>query len=98
MYAIRSYYEQKCVNNISYLRIYVTFSNLKKFIFTFSCINSIIHVFDILPEKFFQKNSSGIPMIEVKKEGILLKKTTHNFENEGVLNPAVISEGDHIHP
>jgi beta-1,2-mannobiose phosphorylase / 1,2-beta-oligomannan phosphorylase len=36
-------------------------------------------------------------MIEVKKEGILLKKTQHGFENEGVLNPAVIREGDHVH-
>src|SRR6185436_16382581 len=36
-------------------------------------------------------------MIEVKKEGILLKKTTLGFENEGVLNPAVISEGDRIY-
>jgi predicted GH43/DUF377 family glycosyl hydrolase len=39
----------------------------------------------------------GLIMIEVKKEGILLKKTTLGFENEGVLNPAVISEGDCIH-
>jgi len=36
-------------------------------------------------------------MIEVKKEGILLKKTTLGFENEGVLNPAVISEGNSVH-
>jgi len=36
-------------------------------------------------------------MIEVKKEGILLEKTSLGFENEGVLNPAVISEGDSIH-
>jgi predicted GH43/DUF377 family glycosyl hydrolase len=36
-------------------------------------------------------------MVEVKKEGILLKKTTLDFENEGVLNPAVISEGGRIH-
>ncbi len=36
-------------------------------------------------------------MIEVKKEGILLKKTTLGFENEGVLNPAVIREGNSIH-
>ncbi len=36
-------------------------------------------------------------MVEVKKEGILLKKTTLGFENEGVLNPAVISDGDCIH-
>lgn len=36
-------------------------------------------------------------MVEVKKEGILLKKTSLGFENEGVLNPAVIREGDCIH-
>ena len=36
-------------------------------------------------------------MIEVKKEGVLLRKTNLDFENEGVLNPAVISEGDRIH-
>ena len=36
-------------------------------------------------------------MIEVKKEGILLQKTTLGFENEGVLNPAVISDGDSVH-
>lgn len=36
-------------------------------------------------------------MIEVKKEGILLSKTDLEFENEGVLNPAVIRVGDHVH-
>lgn len=36
-------------------------------------------------------------MIEVKKEGILLQKTPLHFENEGVLNPGVISDGEHIH-
>ena len=36
-------------------------------------------------------------MIAVKKEGILFNKTTLGFENEGVLNPAVISDGTHIH-
>ncbi len=36
-------------------------------------------------------------MIEVKKEGILLRKTELEFENEGVLNPAVIREGDSVH-
>jgi len=36
-------------------------------------------------------------MIEVKKEGILLEKTDLEFENEGVLNPAVIREGDTVH-
>jgi len=36
-------------------------------------------------------------MIKVKKEGILLSKTNLEFENEGVLNPAVIREGDSVH-
>jgi predicted GH43/DUF377 family glycosyl hydrolase len=36
-------------------------------------------------------------MIEVKKEGILLSKTDFEFENECVLNPAVIREGDNVH-
>jgi predicted GH43/DUF377 family glycosyl hydrolase len=36
-------------------------------------------------------------MIEVKKEGVLLEKTELGFENEGVLNPAVISDGGSIH-
>jgi len=36
-------------------------------------------------------------MITVKKEGILLEKTSLNFENEGVMNPAAIREGNHVH-
>ncbi len=36
-------------------------------------------------------------MIAVKKEGVILMKTTLGFENEGVLNPAAIKEGDTIH-
>lgn len=36
-------------------------------------------------------------MIQVKKEGIILEKTTLSFEDEGVLNPAVIKEGNFIH-
>jgi len=36
-------------------------------------------------------------MIEVIKEGILLEKTQLDFENVGVLNPAVIREGDCVH-
>ena len=36
-------------------------------------------------------------MIEVKKEGILLKKTHLEFENEGVLNPGVMQEGNTVH-
>jgi len=36
-------------------------------------------------------------MIKVIKEGIILQKTTNEFENEGVLNPAAIREGSFIH-
>ena len=36
-------------------------------------------------------------MIKVKKEGILLEKTAFGFENEGVLNPAAIREGNIVH-
>ncbi len=36
-------------------------------------------------------------MIAVKKEGVLLHKTELPFENEGVLNPAAIKEGDSVH-
>ncbi len=36
-------------------------------------------------------------MVEIKKEGILLKKTTLGFENEGVLNPAIILDNGIIH-
>lgn len=36
-------------------------------------------------------------MIEVRKTGILLTSTNLEFENEGVLNPAVIREGDCVH-
>jgi beta-1,2-mannobiose phosphorylase / 1,2-beta-oligomannan phosphorylase len=36
-------------------------------------------------------------MVTVKKEGILLRKTTLTFENEGVLNPAAIRVGDDVH-
>ncbi len=36
-------------------------------------------------------------MIKVKKEGILLQKTHYEFENSGVLNPAVIRQGDSVH-
>jgi len=36
-------------------------------------------------------------MIEVKKDGVLLKNPNLDFESEGVLNRAVISDSDHIH-
>lgn len=46
---------------------------------------------------FLPKPISNQSMIEVKKEGVLLMKTQSGFENEGVLNPAAIEEGDEIH-
>jgi predicted GH43/DUF377 family glycosyl hydrolase len=36
-------------------------------------------------------------MLEVKKLGVLLNKTTLDFENAGVLNPATIREGNIVH-
>jgi beta-1,2-mannobiose phosphorylase / 1,2-beta-oligomannan phosphorylase len=36
-------------------------------------------------------------MLKVKKEGIILSKTLLGFENEGVLNPAVMQEGNSVH-
>ena len=36
-------------------------------------------------------------MIQVKKVGIILEKTSLIFENEGVLNPAAIREGEFVH-
>jgi beta-1,2-mannobiose phosphorylase / 1,2-beta-oligomannan phosphorylase len=36
-------------------------------------------------------------MVEIKKEGILLQKTAHGFENEAVLNPATIQVENTIH-
>lgn len=36
-------------------------------------------------------------MIQIRKEGVILKKTELGFENEGVLNPGILDEGRHIH-
>lgn len=36
-------------------------------------------------------------MIKVRREGVVLEKTTHEFENDSVLNPAVIAEGSTLH-
>src|ERR1700761_8308124 len=36
-------------------------------------------------------------MVTVKKEGVLLRQTDFEFENEGVLNPATYRDGDTIH-
>jgi predicted GH43/DUF377 family glycosyl hydrolase len=36
-------------------------------------------------------------MVEVKKEGIILQCSELDFENEGVLNPAVMQEGEKVH-
>lgn len=36
-------------------------------------------------------------MIKVEKIGIILSKTLLEFENQAVLNPAIIREGDNVH-
>lgn len=36
-------------------------------------------------------------MIQIRKEGILLEKTSLDFENHGVLNPGVFREGNTLH-
>lgn len=36
-------------------------------------------------------------MIKVKREGVVLEKTTNEFENDSVLNPAVIAIGGTLH-
>lgn len=36
-------------------------------------------------------------MVTVKREGIILEGTELEFENEGVMNPAVIAEGNTVH-
>lgn len=36
-------------------------------------------------------------MVTIQREGILLKSTDFSFENESVMNPAVIAEGDTVH-
>ena len=36
-------------------------------------------------------------MLKITRHGVILHKTTLIFENEGVLNPAVIKEGNSIH-
>lgn len=36
-------------------------------------------------------------MIQVKKEGVILAKTILPFENDSVINPAAIREGDFVH-
>lgn len=36
-------------------------------------------------------------MIAVKREGIILSETTHEFENDGVLNPGIYQDGNTVH-
>lgn len=36
-------------------------------------------------------------MVNIKREGIVLEGTSLDFENEGVMNPAVIVEGTSVH-
>jgi len=36
-------------------------------------------------------------MISIKKEGIILSETELNFENDGVLNPGILQDGNSVH-
>lgn len=36
-------------------------------------------------------------MVHVKREGVILEGTSLEFENEGVMNPAVMAEGNTVH-
>lgn len=36
-------------------------------------------------------------MLKIKREGVILEKTTNEFENDSVLNPAVIADGNILH-
>ncbi|MEI7498188.1 MAG: pesticidal protein Cry7Aa [Candidatus Falkowbacteria bacterium] len=36
-------------------------------------------------------------MLKLKREGVILKKTTRDFENKSILNPAVLQEGKSVH-
>ncbi len=36
-------------------------------------------------------------MVRVKKHGVILEPTKREFENQGVMNPACIREGDNVH-
>lgn len=36
-------------------------------------------------------------MLKIKREGVVLEKTTHEFENDSVLNPAVIAVNNTVH-
>lgn len=36
-------------------------------------------------------------MIEIKNEGIILSETELDFENDGILNPAILQEGNTVH-
>jgi predicted GH43/DUF377 family glycosyl hydrolase len=36
-------------------------------------------------------------LIQIQKEGVILRKTTHDFESHGVLNPAIIKQGERVY-
>lgn len=36
-------------------------------------------------------------MITIKKEGVILEKTAHAFENEAVSNPGILQDGNTVH-
>jgi predicted GH43/DUF377 family glycosyl hydrolase len=50
----------------------------------------------LLPQKNPRNKLCCLFMIQVKKEGIILKQGNVDFETEGVLNPAIIKVGDEV--
>ena len=36
-------------------------------------------------------------MVNIKKEGVLLESTKNEFENQAVLNPTVVQQGNTLH-
>ena len=41
--------------------------------------------------------TAGKKLIQDKKQGVMLRKTSLGSENEGVLNPALMQEDDSVH-
>lgn len=59
---------------------------------------SILSCGTLIDYAICQLSSTFQPMLfSLKKRGILLEKTTHGFENLGVLNPAVLRNREGIH-
>lgn len=70
------------MNYISILKCYITFYILN---------------YRTLSIQIIQELINKTTMLNVRKEGIILEKTTLDFENEGVLNPAAIKDENFVH-